>query len=478
MDIEQLSQRFERLKERHPHLEELISTGLVASGLTEEFLKIYSKSQENNKQMVLRYFLGDFGRKRDDSEFFAIQGLRFILLNPAVPLEGVSKGLCPTRDQFPKSLCSSAGIKRTTYYKMAFEYSQVISERFVNSSEIQKLSEQIQRYYLLDIETARIFSKGDAYRKRINHYFPESCDGLAALNSLIFMRALIPEISEQTKAQDRLPKLMYDLIGSDHRSVPQALAFTDLAVMHFYDLIDCDSPIKDLINKIKNNVDTCLHLSSIAQFEILDLSKYFFLNVNNDVRLIGGKTGSSFQFNIQRMLEKEYQFLESYQSDYKQVSAERVGLFIESRFNGDAEQLRPIMNQIEFDHPLNARDMYNILCYMNYLLSQEMVNFDRSSSLHYSKVLPSVAKFKMGMPEPVKKDRYSIASKVDSEVAKQLVAGKSLPYLESLNDIFSTASKSYPVDFEEQWLETKSKHSLSENDKEACYRMWNDLVTI
>lgn len=444
--------------------------------ITEEFLGLYFKTTHPKKSLILRQLVGETRQLKESQEYYTIRGLQYLLNNPEAPLDEMRHGNAICRDLIPKSLSTQLEVPRTRYYAFTYEYSTKALKLFPDCDEIKYLADKILRYFVLEDRTAIAFAGGYTTNKRIGHYFPESNLALSTLNTLTFMKALIPEIKGNLKAQDKLPACVYKLMGLKCRSIPQALAFTDILVMHYIGISKHNSRISELSGCLRRSQGMPFCIQSLATAVASDLSKYFFIRLEEDYSKIGGNSGSSFQFNLGRLVGQEWQIDSSFIEEYRSISNIEMIRYISANFNGNPLKLFNLLEVIDSDKlsGIDVRDYVNIIIHAENLRRCGDIDLIKSSAGHYSKVLPSVAQFKLGRKEATKTDspKRSAARRNN----KERTSFKIEMFEECIRAIAkSTTSLEITDPFIKFWNDFSACRNTSISDKALAFEIWKAL---
>lgn len=476
-NLSEIAGKLDKATKQYPDLQCIVETLNSDYEITQEFLEVYFDSKHPKRSLILRVLLGDFGRYHKDTAYFTLQGLRFILRTPLAPLSQMKLGRPADRDLIPQTLATRYSLKKSTYYQFVFEYTLQVAERYQEDSDVLDLVRQVQTFFVLSDMDAQVFASGYITNQLMGQYFPDSCPGLSLLNTLTFMGALMPELLTNLKAQDRLPAYLFRFMGMPRRSIPNALAFTDLILMHYTGVIQSPTRLAVLVAELKSGIGLEIDTLDQEKKAIDRLLSYFYLSTVQEYKQIGGVFGSTFQFNMSRFLQKqdgEYRktrLVDEYLTEYtlakpfemkkllvsiNKQSANKVSGFV-SRFSSD-------------DSAIHIRDLTNIMTYSINLEANGLLSFDKKSPVHYSKILPSVAQFKLGLPEPSSTGTSPFQTHgAESKSVER--RGKFLKEFEELHEaIYEDESDSN--EFEELWNLKLGQGKVQEADKATFREFW------
>jgi hypothetical protein len=144
----------------------------------------------------------------------------------------------------------------------------------------------------------------------------------------------------------------------------------------------------------------------------------------------------------------------------------------------DESQLRALLAPHDYDSmsALDVRDYTNIITYSKKLSDQGSLSFDKESPQHYSKVLPSVAKFKMGMRESKRTGLQQDLVKPRRDNPTP-ASGKRLDQFESLYGIFKDIDTLASDNrFNEFWGGYQARTGLSSDSKQVAYDIWVEIT--
>jgi hypothetical protein len=474
-----ISNKIEQIVGAYPEIKGLQKILDSELNITEDFLTLYFKINHPKKNLILRQLVGEPRQFKESPEYYAIRGLQYILHNPVAPIDEMRHGNIVPRDMIPKSLSTQLNIPRNSYYPFIFDYAVKTSTSFPDSSRIQTLSKKIIQYFVLDDRTASAFAGGYTTNKRIGHYFPDSNKAISTLNALTFMKALIPEIKENLKAQDKLPAPVYKLMGLKCRSIPQALAFTDILIMHALGIASHKSNIGLLSMDLLNSEGLPFSIRLQAEALLSDLSQYFFLKLDQEFYKLGGNLGSSFQFNLARLVDKEWQINRDFIKEYQFIERTQMISYISDQFCGDRIKLLNLLEVIGSNalSGIDTRDFVNIFIHSENLRLTGELDFIRNSPTHYSKILPAVAQFKLGRKEPKKLDL--------SKTSTTRVNGKDRGgvKIDMLENCITALSSNHAVsekdnNFKEFWTKFSTNRKIELKEEAFAYEIWKTLKII
>jgi hypothetical protein len=460
------------LSENYPHLSELVKIIPPSLDVTNEFLEKYQSDIEG-KNKVLQHLVGRYNKAGDGplKDFYLKRRLQYLLANPKARLSDIRLGVTAARDLVPHVLRATSNLERISYYPFVFNYATFIHDN-TDNEELKELSIEVLNYFVIDRVAVENFFHNSGSAISLTNFFPEKCPSLSNLNLVLYLSYFIPLIKEKIKAQDKIPAAIMNVMRLK-RSIPSIHAFTDLLVLNYNGLSNRVSRVGDIARSITQNNPRFPNLKLLARNAIHSLEDYYFLRPDNAGLKLGGTYGTSFQFNVCRMIEKEIIECVEMRQDYMNIDPVRLKKFLRTRLVSSGFYLNEFIDDIAFqleeNQVIGVRDIVNIMVFSKYLEQQEMLSFDRSSKIHYSKKLPNVAQYSLGVEEYIPKGRAG-GNKALPNKKYKLPSGKKIDEFESLLTKFNSCT--IDIQFEAYWSEYSHGAEYDDIVKGVAYDVW------
>lgn len=467
----------QQLIKRTPELTELVNLLPDDCQLTDTWFLKYAECNSSKKYLILNIlFCSNNFIKKPTAEEFELaceNSLKYLVFHPENLLNRIHNGLSVRKEEISKAVGSLSGFSLFTPWKFILEHALWVHNKYPGNQEVKKYASEIVSNYKLSKERCVRFYAGVQRTQNMDLWFCDSEPRLLAYNTLQFLVEFIEHGKINPKAQDKLPAKILNQFNLYSRSVPQLLIKTDLLIMMLEGLLEVSELFSpNFMQGLVDERGSCLWpLTSIhAEIEklISRLKGYFHVHTGDDRQYLelAGTYGTSLQFNLERKLNTDDIF-KTYEHYYNRVDQEeyRKYLYI-TLLKGDKRLIayhRYLCSETSAIN-MGERDIANIVRRITELEDKGMISSDRASENHYSQVLPSVAQFKLGLAEPLKK-----GTGIKGSTATKYKNGKRVNTLELIENILNTDP------FEYWWLKFKEAHNLNSEDKKTAKLIWDEL---
>ena len=428
----------------HPELASLASKIPDTLSLTSNFLKAYVASdiRYTMKSILLRALLEDTtvykkgvlgpltcGSIRRMSEYF--------INHPYNALEpSIGKF---TDNHIPNSIGRALGIPRINvndflYHFGVKPYISVSNDELpysrarvaINDSDDFEFLAPFYHSRCIDENKAVELLTGKSARKQYEYYFDTPDESFNLGNIFAFTRYFLASDSRRGRIQNKLPSAVTNHLGIRPHSIPHLLMAIDLATLCWHGCLQI-SP--KLGVKLTNQQQTLLGmLYVVSQHSPLvkqGLSKHssFLLTRTLSDQIYGRKQSKTFGFltgivfNVDRLLSGglSRSRFDLFTAFYETIDDTELTNAVIRHFEQEDADFTKKLCTIMSSHPerfvgINIRDFANSLFH-----AWHQVNKGRD--VH--SVLPSVAKYKLGVPEPVRKCERSYGKRTPVKTGKR-----------------------------------------------------------
>lgn len=407
------------LSKKRPVLTDLVENFPKSENISRTWLELYyaSSIKYGTKSQVLRAALGG-GLESFDSEVFITSGAarrvcQYFLYNPTFSFSMTSVLPSPIKDNIPSYFVRLTGVRRASPQQFLLGFLEILEKLPTElDPKLRELMDSLWATNLLDEESieAWLSDRSEKMKQRIAAFFLPNLKQQQAVNTCRMMKSLTDPLRRHGKLQDKIPVQMSKYLGLDKG------ALTQLEVA-----MDCSSLILNGVvanEKVKGGskiISFCEDLEKSGYQEELQWLKSKTLMSTADVMTTFGRRQNrehvgrhltGLLFNTDRLASHE-KFSKIFTPLYDAVVDDRLSKLLSNHFKRLNAQFATNVNVFLDAHApsgIRIRDLYNIAFYTHYLVQQGVADVN-DRERHYSKLLPSVAKFALGTPEPVSSNK-------------------------------------------------------------------------
>lgn len=404
---EQLPGYLEKLRNRHPELGPLIALLGPGGELTATFLSAYRESPvgRGRRCLVLRaatgdpFLVGEAPSPLDHDRVVAIGS--YFQHHPLQPLLSWDNGF--SKDDIPKHFSGMTGISRSTPQRFLAEFAlhPTLASMRQHGAEHGEVWPPFLALFMLDANKAGSLVDGTASATHLYVYFDTGDAVLDLYNSFIYLAELLSRGRSGGRIQNKIPASITNRWGIPRLSLPQLLLVLDVLDLGQRGLLD--PPEDDWMGlagtlallQARDVIPVQRAFDSIKRIGWPDRDQMLAVGMRDKERFDRGQYDTSLIFNVQRLLtQPKFSHFAPY---YERIRTPRLWQALYAHWGAqDEDFIKHLARIILGNEPqftgISARDIAHCLA----LLWFHANEFD--DGVRY---LPPVARFALGMREPV-----------------------------------------------------------------------------
>jgi hypothetical protein len=438
--------RLINLYAKHPELTSLIKAIPVNEEITKAWLTLYESSvvAYTKKSLILRCLLGDerlIGKIDFIEDGYAAQCCKFFLYSDAINLNWLSGDNLSRKDTLPKHIANIAGINHVQPILFVQQWCRWLENELQHTSgneELFNLIVQLKEHAVLKPLIMEKWFSNDPGKlgNGIKLFFKAEYTSNYLINSAVFIERFMTEDRRNGLLQSKIPVELSNLLGIERVSLTQLEIACDVINLVVKTIIPLYTIKTTALGKYLSGledvgIDLKIQFKWLEDYFLLDEVKA--LNVYEQYRTRGlGTHGTSYYFNMLRLTDK-VKSADGFKVYYDQVQSHTLKEYVIKHythvFSKTDNPLSVFINQSNVVYVgVGIRDICNVLFYL-YSLSDHGLISDRKDS-HYSKAMPTVARWTAGEPE-YQIDGYR--SKSDIPIRARKKANESIIDLTQIN---------------------------------------------